>query len=718
MPWHLNRIGRWPAVFFAGFVLGCIALFAIVDRVNPPDMTRFETRSVEVRANDGSLLRVFPVEDGRLRQQVTLEEVDPLFINMLLAFEDKRFYAHGGVDARALVRALFQAATNGKIVSGASTLTMQVARLLEPRPRTFVAKIVEIFRAWQLERRFSKRQILEIYLTLAPYGGNLEGIKAASAAYLGHDTRHMTPEEAALLVALPQSPTRLRPDRHSRAALAARNKVLRRVTPVIGLDGHLADLAAKAPVPHGRYTPALIAPHAASRLRLARSGADAVIHTTLDASLQKRLEGLALESARRVHEQASTAIIVVDNRSRDILAYVGSAGIGERRRLGYVDMVRAVRSPGSTLKPFIYGMAFDEGLAAPETRLRDEPRSFDGYTPSNFLDRHYGEVSIAEALMQSLNIPAVAVLDRVGPVAFTQRLQEQGVALMLPGSDAPGLAIALGGLGMTLESLAAMYAALADDGVVRPLSLLPDQVGDTEPGKPLLRQPARHAVARILAGIRPPDGRLVAAAAPTRQLSYKTGTSYGFRDAWAIGFDRDYTVGVWLGRADGTPIPGHFGASSAAPVLFDVFDRLEKSAPAPWAGVKEATQANLDFHALPPGLKYFDRAERLIEVGAHVPGLNIAFPVSESVLEIHGDVTPLSLLADGGKRPLQWFVDGVPLPSSRWARKASYQLQSEGFYSITVVDALGQRSTVKIRAVRQGASVSEGKSGILIPVAD
>ncbi len=717
MPWHLNRSGRWPAAYLAGFVIGCIALVAIIDRTNPPDMTRFETRSIEVRASDGSLLRVFPVEDGRLRQQVTLEEVDPLFISMLLAFEDKRFYTHGGVDARALIRALYQAAANGEIVSGASTLTMQVARLLEPRPRTIGAKIVEMFRAWQLEWRFSKRQILEIYLTLAPYGGNLEGIKAASVAYLGHDTRHMTPEEAALLVALPQSPTRLRPDRHSDAAFTARNKVLRRVAPIIGLDAHLADLAAKVPVGAKRYRPAIIAPHASSRLRFARSGTDVVINTTLDISLQKRLEHLAQGGARRVHEQASAAILVVDNRSRTVLAYVGSAGIGEKRRLGYVDMVRAVRSPGSTLKPFIYGMAFDEGLAAPETRLRDEPRNFGGYTPSNFHDRHYGEVSIAEALIRSLNIPAVAVLDRVGPVVFTQRLQDQGVPLALPGTEVPGLAIALGGLGMTLEDLTAMYAALADDGVVKPLGLLPDRRSDAVTGQPLLRQPARHAVARILAGIRPPEGRLVATA-PVRQIAYKTGTSYGFRDAWAIGFDRDYTVGVWLGRADGTPIPGHFGVSSAAPVLFDVFDHLEKSAPAPWAETIEATYANLNFQALPPGLKYFDRAERLIEVGAHVPNLNIAFPAPESVLEITGDTTPLTLLAHGGKRPLQWFVDGVPLPSSRWARKASYQLQSEGFYSVTVVDALGQRSVAKIRAVRQSAPGFEGKLGVLTPVAD
>ncbi|WP_417456140.1 penicillin-binding protein 1C [Kordiimonas sp.] len=718
MPWHYNGSGRWPAACLAGFVLGCVALLAVLDELNPPDMTRFETRSLEVRASGGELLRVFPVEDGRLRQQVSLDEVDPLFIAMLLAFEDKRFYHHGGVDGRALARAMYQAVTSGEVVSGASTLTMQVAKLLEPRSRTVGAKIIEMFRAWQLEGRFSKKQILEMYLTLAPYGGNLEGIKAASSAYFGHDTKHMTPEEAALLVALPQSPTRLRPDRHSADARRARDKVLKRVAPLVGLDPHLAKLAADVPVASVRHVPDIVAAHAASRLRFARSNTDMVLHTTLDFVLQKRLERLALSGARGVHEQASAAILVVDNKTRTIKAYVGSAGIGEGRRLGYVDMVRAVRSPGSTLKPFIYGMAFDEGLAAPETRLRDEPRNFGGYTPNNFMDRHYGEVSIAEALALSLNVPAVAVLDRLGPVNFAQRLRDQKIPLVLPGAEKAGLAIALGGLGMTLEDLTAMYAALADDGVVRPLKLQQAGAEDHLPDHALMRPPARFAVARILANISPPEGRLVPNSATQRQIAYKTGTSYGFRDAWAIGFDGDHTVGVWLGRADGTPIPGHFGAASAAPLLFDVFDNLEKGGPAPWEQAAQTAQATSAFETLPPGLKYFDRAERLIEVGAHVASLNITFPVPDSVLEITGETTPLTLLAEGGKRPLQWFVDGVPVQSGRWARNASYQLRGEGFYGVTVVDALGQRSTAKIRAVRPRTSAPEGKLGVLTPVAD
>ncbi|WP_262692236.1 penicillin-binding protein 1C [Kordiimonas aestuarii] len=682
-----------------GMVLGVLLVLVgvrVLDRIYPPDMGRYHATSAEVRAADGRLMRIFTVEDGLIRRAVTTEEVDPLYLHMLVAYEDKRFYEHGGVDFLALARAAWQAAANGEIVSGASTLTMQTARLLEPRPRTVTSKLVEMFRAWQLERRFTKYEILEIYLTLAPFGGNIEGIKAASDAYFGHDSTRLTPDEAALLVILPQSPTRFRPDRHAARARHARNKVLDRVAGEIGLDPHLRDLALSAPVPARRHRAELMAPHLAARLL--RGGLKEAVVTTTDYDLQAELERLVRVRAGAVHRHASAAILVVDNRTRHVLAYVGSAGFGERARLGYVDMVTAVRSPGSTLKPFIYGMAFDRGLAHAETRVRDEERRFGTYAPSNFMDRHYGEISIREALVRSLNVPAVAVLDRLGPVAFTEKMRDHGVTFRLPGEEMPGLAVALGGVGMSLEGLVKLYAGLASDGQVLPLVFDAGQAAvEVPPFGEMLSAATRQTLSNILSSARPPEDRLPDAyQGHARRVAYKTGTSYGFRDAWAVGYDGDYTVGVWVGRADGTPLPGHFGASTAAPILFDVFDRLPAAGTPEWAAAPGDSRS---FAALPPALKYFDRPERLMLAGAGSERLAITFPLTGSVVEMPKENMPLSLVAGGGVRPLQWFVDGQPLDTNRWSRHASYALQGEGFYQITVRDAGGQSSSATIRAV-------------------
>lgn len=691
----VRAYGKWALAALAGFVLLLGVLFLTLDRLYPLQLDRYRDTSDEVLSADGRLMRLFTVEDGLVRRQVSLEEVDPLFIRMLVAYEDKRFFGHSGVDLLALVRALGQAAQHGEVVSGASTLTMQAARLLEPRPRTLRSKLIEMFRALQLERHFSKQEILEIYLTLAPYGGNIEGIKAAAYSYFGHDASELSPDQAALLVILPQAPTRLRPDRYAGRARLARNKVLKRVADEINLDTGVTALALAAPVPETRHEAGIIAPHLAARLRLAGHGGRVL--TGIEHDLQAELERLVAVRASAVHRQASVAVLLVHNQSRRVLAYVGSAGFGDVARHGYVDMVSAIRSPGSTLKPFIYGMAIERGIAHAETRVRDEPRSFGTYAPGNFMDRHYGEVSIREALVRSLNVPAVAVLERLGPVAFTGHLREAGAKLRLPGDEPAGLAVALGGVGTSLESLVEMYAALASDGMVRPLAYLSEPQGALPPAVEILSAGTRRTIGNMLADARPPEDRLPRAYQNRRHtVAYKTGTSYGFRDAWAIGYDRDYTVGVWVGRPDGTPLPGHFGASTAAPILFDVFDRLPTAPAADWA---EAAGDRRRFADLPPALKYFDRPERLMLAGAGADRLGISFPKDGSVIELAGGDMPLALEADGGTRPLQWFVDGQPLVTSRWARQASFPLRGEGFYQVTVTDAEGQVASAKIRVV-------------------
>jgi len=677
-------------------VVACLALsvpaFFVLDAAFPPHLARYEAVSNEVVAADGSLLRLFPVEDGRLRRAVTLDQVDPLFIKMLIAFEDKRFHDHAGVDALAVLRASWQALTSGEVISGASTLTMQVARLLEPRPRTLPSKLIEMFRAVQLERYFSKQQILEMYLTLAPYGGNVEGIRAASLVYFGHEALRLTPDEAALLVALPQSPTSLRPDRHPARARAARNKVLARVAPDVGLDAHLAMLAAKAPVPETKRHPNLLAPHLAARLRA--GGAPKLARTAIDAALQKKLEALAHAGAEHLQANASIAILVVENKSRKVLSYVGSADFTNAARDGYVDMVTATRSPGSTLKPFIYGMAFDQGIAHPRTRIMDEPRRFGTYAPSNFMDAFYGEVTISEALRRSLNVPAVAVLDRLGPVQFTEALRGAGASLALPGDEPPGLAVALGGVGMSLEDLVMLYAALADDGVVRPLKLDDTAADAAHPMLPALLSPdARAALRQILAGIGAPGDRLPRKYQQNpRHIAFKTGTSYGFRDAWAIGYDGGYTVGVWVGRPDGTPMPGHFGSNTAAPVLFDAFGYL------PPAPARAAENTLITAGALPPGLRYFDRPQISSITGKRIAPLTLAFPLADSVVALSAGTTPVTLSAQGGELPLQWFMDGKPLKSSRWSRNATLMLGGPGFYRVSVTDRNGRQVSTHFSA--------------------
>ncbi|SDE54054.1 penicillin-binding protein 1C [Kordiimonas lacus] len=700
MPTGLRALGlkgwRTKLRYAAMTLMACLGLtvatFFILDAVYPPKLDRFNTVSSEVVGADGSLLRLFPVENGRLRRAVTLDQVDPLFVDMLIAYEDKRFHDHTGVDLLAVLRAGWQALAAQEVVSGASTLTMQVARLLEPRPRTLPSKLIEMFRALQLERRHSKQQILEMYLTLAPYGGNVEGIRAASLAYFGHEADRLTPDEAALLVVLPQSPTGLRPDRYPARARAARNKVLARVVGGIGLDAHLAALAARAPVPPMKQQPELSAPHLAARLRA--DGGAPLKRTHIDAILQKQMEALALASARRLQENASLAILVVENKSRKVISYVGSADFTNTARDGFVDMVTAIRSPGSTLKPFIYGMAFDQGMAHPRTRIMDEPRRFGTYAPNNFMDTFYGEVTISEALRRSLNVPAVAVLDRLGPVHFTETLRHAGARLALPGEEKPGLAVALGGVGMSLEDLVMLYAALADDGQVRPLKLL-DAPNQTAPATntTLLGADARAALRHILTGIGAPGDRLPRKYQQNpRHIAFKTGTSYGFRDAWAVGYDGGYTVGVWIGRPDGTPMPGHFGSNTAAPVLFDAFGYL------PQAPVTAPSSGFLTAQALPPGLKYFDRPQLSVLTGKRVAPLTLAFPLADSVVALTGGTTPITFAAQGGELPLQWFMDGKPLPSSRWSRNATLMLEGPGFYRVSVTDRNGHQVSARFSA--------------------
>ncbi len=638
--------------------------------------------SVEVLDRDGALLRAYTVADGRWRLKVALADTDPLFVRMLLAYEDKRFYRHHGVDTRAALRAAGQALTSGHVVSGASTLTMQVARILEDGPTGhWSGKLRQARLALALERRLTKDEILEIYLNRAPYGGNVEGLRAASRAYFGKDPRRLTPAQAALLVALPQSPERRRPDRHPEAARAARDRVLDRMVEEGVIDASTRDAARREAIPDVRQDFPTLAAHLADRV-LAEAPDQRLYHLTVDAEVQRQLEKLAARVTREAGERMSIAMIAADHRTGEVLASVGSAGYGDDRH-GYIDMTRALRSPGSTLKPFVYGLAFDLGLAQPETMIEDRPSDFSGYHPKNFDGQFRGTVRVREALQMSLNIPAVEVLDAIGPDRLVAYLRTAGAEAVIPGGR-PGLAIVLGGLGTTLESLVNLYAGLAEGGTLMRVHYLQGQ-GCDSCGRRLLRAESAWQVGDILAGMPPPKG-----GEPDR-IAYKTGTSYGHRDAWAVGFDGRTVIGVWMGRPDGTPVPGAFGGELAAPVLFEAFTRVKPGLdplPPPPPGTLIASNAEL-----PAPLKTFRPRDALFRPDPLSPV--VAFPPDGAVLADVGDT--LVLKVRDGRPPYTWMADGRPLVTGERDRECVVEAPGKGFVTLSVIDAEGRAAQSHIR---------------------
>lgn len=545
-----------------------IALLWLADRIWPLPLPKDDLARV-VLAEDGTPLWRFADANGVWRYPVQTAEVSPYYLDALLTYEDRWFYQHPGVNPFALARATWQNLTGARVVSGGSTLSMQVARLLDPHSRTFHGKLRQLWRTAQLEWHLSKAEILNLYLNRAPFGGTLQGVAAASWAYLGKSPAQLTHAEAALLAVLPQAPSRLRPDRHPQRAQEARDKVLRRlgefqVWPASAVAEALEEPLLLAP----RLEPSL-APLLARRLN--RPDSPPLIRTTLDATLQRRLEDLLLGWRARLPEYTSAAILVVEEDSMAVRAYLGSVDINDAKRFGHVDMISALRSPGSTLKPFLYGMALDDGLIHSESLLQDVPRRYGDYRPGNFSMGFTGAVPASTALSSSLNLPAVQLLEAYGPKRFAAQMRIGGVPLALPALAEPNLALILGGAGSRLEDLVSGYSAFARDGRSATIRLQPD---DTLRERPLLSPGSAWIVRRILSGQARPDRDPRAELVQRPVLAWKTGTSYGFRDAWAIGVGPRYLIGVWIGRPDGTPVPGQFGLASAAPLMLQVHDVL------------------------------------------------------------------------------------------------------------------------------------------------
>ena len=731
-----------------------LVLLLLLDQVFPPPLPGGDSGLV-VLARDGSALRQWPGTDGQWRHAVTPDDVSPLYLQTLLGYEDRWFHWHPGINPFALARAAWQWARHGRVVSGASTLTMQVARILDPpdgRTRSLPAKAKQMLRALQLEARLSKREILTLYLNHAPMGGIVEGVEMASRAYLGKSSKTLSPAEAALLTALPQSPSRLRPDRAPQAAQQARDKVLARMAALgVWSPAEVADARIETVVVQPLRA-AWLAPLAAQRVRdvVRRQGSmPPTVTTTLDAELQATLERLLLDRVQALPPKVSVAALVVDNDHLDVLAYAGSADFADRDRAAHVDMVRGVRSPGSTLKPFLYAMALDEGLIHSESLLVDAPQSFGGYEPGNFQASFHGPVSVSEALQRSLNIPAVDLLDRLGPARLAAQLRSAGLKLRLPAHAEPNLSLILGGAGTTLEELVGAYRALARGGQAGRPHLLP---GAAPQEARLMSKGAAFIVRDILEGGGHPDRPLQEG---SRRLAWKTGTSFGFRDAWAVGVTERYTLGVWVGRPDGTPNPGFFGANVAAPLLHDLVAALPAEPVATRAvppsvsvastcwplGLREdATPAGscevrhtgwvLDGTA-PPTLPDRDRSAGLLRTAGGAPQWPAALqpwlgPRPRDAAQPDGTELRITGLSDGARllpvpgQPVvtvtvqargegaasamvHWLVDGQVVHRSAVGEAVRLRFSHDGRYRVTAMDGRGHHHAISVTVSGTGS---------------
>lgn len=543
-----------PFVLFISFV--------IADHYFPIPIV--ETKPTQtVLAQNGVPLWRFADRQGIWRYPVSLDDVPNYYLQALLTYEDRHFYQHFGVDITALLRASYQNLSNGKIISGGSTITMQVARIIDPHERSFLGKLKQIFRTLQLEWHYSKREILTLYINRAPYGGTIEGIGAASWSYLGKPPSQLAYSEAALLAVLPQAPSRLRPDRYPDRAQQARDKVLDRLTAYQVWPSEILEQVRQEEVwTYPRQSPQL-APLLARRLSLSYPE-KTIIRSTIDQPLQYTLEDLAINLKNQLLPKTSLAILVVDHTDMTVKAYIGSIDFNDDSRFGQVDMIQSLRSPGSTLKPFLYALALNDGLIHSQSLLQDVPRMATDYRPRNFDEGFNGPVSVSEALQRSLNLPAVQLMETYGAKRFTSQLNSVGLTLS-SSDNQPNISYILGGVSLKMDQLVSSYSAFARQGNVATLRFTLD-----EPliEKPLINEGSAWIIRRILAMQNVPI--------PNQQannivpLAWKTGTSYGYRDAWAIGINPRYLIGIWVGRPDGTPVVGQYGNLTAVPILQQV----------------------------------------------------------------------------------------------------------------------------------------------------
>ena len=659
-------------------ILLCVAGFILWLAQAPVPQAQLTATSPMLKDRYGALLNVRTVEAGTWRMAAELDDIDPAFIEALLKIEDKRFYSHSGVDGAAILRALKSWKSQGRAVSGASTLTMQLVRQYKPRPRTLGSKVIESFEALRFEMHFSKEEILEQYLTRISYGGNIEGVEAASRIYFGKSPRYLSPDEIALLIALPQAPEARRPDRHAQAAKLGRNRILVRMRASGLIDDMELGRAKTASIPLEKQT----LPNQAwlTAKKLSEEGEN--VQSWIDPTQQTALENQLKSYVARHPQTVNASAILVHAKTRQIRAH---AAIGRRDHDGgWLDMTAAIRSPGSTLKPFVYGMGMDDGLIGSDTLVRDAPSRFGSYRPENFDRRYYGDVTVSQALQHSLNIPAVGILDQVGGRRLDETLRAAGARTSQSGPDMDdtnaGLALALGGTGLRATDLAMLYTAIANEGVAAPLSWT--QAEDEAENKfELLQADTAKTIYDIMAAAPRPKGLMPShLGQDIPEVAYKTGTSYGFRDSWAAGISGDYVVVVWVGRPDGGPRPGVTGRSAAAPLLFKIADGLP------------AQRLKYDV------VKRSQSAERLKSAEEIAPVILFPMQDTEVVISAFGEPSEaIDLLVQVDGDDARIYVDAQPIVTTRNGYR--FTAPSPGFYQMKVVDAAGRETKSAFRVL-------------------
>ncbi|MEM6538841.1 MAG: penicillin-binding protein 1C [Pseudomonadota bacterium] len=684
-------------VGLAAVAFAFLTLIYVLDRVYPPPLSG-EQRVAGISSGtllydrEGVLLHARPAQRGYWRFQIELSEIDPSFVETLIDIEDKRFFAHNGVDVVAIGRAAFSSIVAGRIVSGASTITMQTARLLDPRPRTLSSKCVEMFRAWQIERRLTKQEILELYLRLTPYGGNIEGIKAASLIYFGKEPLHLSEHEQALLIALPQAPEVRRPDRFPRNTKIATDRILKGLskTRTPASDNKQQSTAYSRSVPERRRLLPRLAYHAALLSSEQSSVESSIFRSTLDYRMQTAVEHLIREVTLSSNDGANAAAVVANAETGEVLAYIGSGGFDTDG--GWLDLAQAKRSPGSTLKPFIYALAFDDGRLSPTSVLDDRLKSFDDYLPENFDRRYHGHVRVSDALRHSLNVPAVEVLSDVGANRLGTQLRFAGTNLASPTSrrsDHPGLPMALGGVGVSLFDLTVLYAGIERGGHTQRFTFQSDRpVTEHRPEYQIMSDKTARQITSILETSPPPPGRAPSSLQSNGlRVAYKTGTSFGFRDAFAVGSSGGITVGVWIGRPDGAPRPQRTGRNTAAPVLFDIFDA---------AGRIGIIDGETDKNVLPTEepLRLRDATQQ----AANDPAFVISYPHDGA--ELFWSEDGIEINTRQGDQPIRWYANGQALD---FDEKGPHIWSPErgGQFELVAVDASGRSDVVNITLVRE-----------------
>lgn len=707
-----------------------ILCFTVLNIIYPLPRVEIDVATVVVDRND-AILRQFSNNSGVYRHLGEINENNILnndYKKLLINYEDKYFYIHLGINPFAMIRALYQWIKNGAIISGGSTITMQVARLLYPHERSLFGKLIQIFRSLQLEIHYSKNEILQFYINLAPMGGNIEGIEAASWRYFGKTSQSLNLAQSALLVVLPQRPSIYRPDLNLEHAKNARNKVLKRGVDDGIITEHEFRAAINTPLILNQQYALFHAPLLSERLKNIMP-TESIIRTTIDKTLQLNLERLILRKSKQLSPALSVAVLVVNHQNNEIRAWVGSPDLFDSRRFGYIDMVTHIRSPGSTLKPFIYGMAMDQGIIHEASLLIDTQRNFNGYVPQNF-DQHFnGAVTVKQALQKSLNVPAVQVMSHLTPHFFSSQLIKCGIQLKAP---SPNLSLALGGVGMNLYDLVRLYTSIAHQGKIYPLTVLRDSSDkmnriasrnimnegaiksiDVEAGCPFQTAEANWIITKILTEMKPPD-RI-----KKRNIAWKTGTSYGYRDAWSIGTSPDWTVGVWIGRPDGVPNIGGLGVKVSAPLMFDIFELLPNDGanfqkPHGIVPARICWPSGRDIVQVDP--TYCEQYYDIDSISNKIPP-TLYDAVGESAhggwpsalrggqqFENQIDILQLSdqsvlfksnqkmLLKSTGKPPLRWYLDGVLLAD------ISIDLGTLvlGKHTISVVDSYNRKAMVRI----------------------